>query len=30
MRELDLKYAFLTTYDETIFVREVDVGSHWS
>ncbi|KAJ5804692.1 uncharacterized protein N7518_000995 [Penicillium psychrosexuale] len=29
MRELDLKYAFLTTYDETIFVRKVDVESDW-
>ncbi|CDM28725.1 hypothetical protein DTO013E5_852 [Penicillium roqueforti] len=29
MRERDLKYAFLTTYDETVFVRKVDVESDW-
>jgi hypothetical protein len=29
MRHLDLKYAFITTYDETIFLRKVDASRHW-
>jgi hypothetical protein len=29
MLESDLKYAFLTTYEQTIFLRKVDIGRVW-
>lgn len=29
MFDLDLKYGFLTTYEQTIFLRKVNVGSDW-
>lgn len=29
MLELDLKYGFLTTYNQTIFLRKVDIGRAW-
>ena len=30
MRELDIKHAFLSTYDETIFLRKVDIRGVWT
>jgi hypothetical protein len=29
MLELNLKHGFIATYDDTIFLRKVDVNHHW-
>jgi hypothetical protein len=29
MLDLNLKYGFLTTYEQTIFLRKVDAGRQW-
>ncbi|KAJ5497718.1 hypothetical protein N7453_006769 [Penicillium expansum] len=30
MRELNVKYGFMSTYEETIFLRKVDVRGVWT
>lgn len=30
MLEIKLKYAFLTTYEETVFLRKVDASTQWA